>query len=397
MRLAVHLVLPSALLAACALNNPAPPRAPAAWRPEPETPVTPQTETPQTETAQTETAPAASTGTGTAAAASDTAAAASDPTSSAAAAQPTPDAASSAAASTAQAPVDAGAAARAAPTAADEAPAGSGGDDVVVARVAGQSIYASELFAQWLYTGRAYAVEQLDHLVVGRLVVAEATRLGVKIDPDYAERSYARGLETLEAEIRSSRREFQDLSLDRYIEEVLGLDPRRYRERLRDETLRSLLGARVVRGWLLQNEHAFPRVIVVRSEDEKRAVEADLAAGQPFATVAAARSQDPSSKEGGRIPPIVRGKTAIASLAFATEPGQVGGPITEQGTYLFVLVEKRGVPLEGGWDVLGPAVEASLGEIEVDQLELEQWRRAMRDRYTIDRTPFLRLAGEAPR
>jgi hypothetical protein len=93
----------------------------------------------------------------------------------------------------------------------------------------------------------------------------------------------------------------------------------------------------------------------------------------------------------------VRGGTPIASVAFATDVGKVGGPISEQGKFLFVKVDKRGLPVEGLWDKLGPQVEASLGEQGVDELELEQWRRAMRDRYEIDLSPFLKMAGENPR
>lgn len=345
------------LAVACATRNPAPPSTPAAWQPPPvvapaaaATPATP---------------PAAST----------------DP---AAAAATTPPAM----------PAQNGAST---PATGTTAPAAVAADDVVIANVAGKPIYASELVAQWLYAGRSEARDQIDNLVLGRLVVAEATRLGVRIDPEMAEAAYTKGLEALEKQIQSSRKAFETISLDRYVDQFLGLDPKRYRERLRDDALRSLLGARVVRGWLLQSDHAFLSVIVVRNEEDKKTVETELAAGTPFAEVAKLRSKDASAAEGGRIAPIVRGNTPIASVAFATEPGKVGGPISEGGDFLFVRVEKRGAPLAGNWDVLGPAVEASIGEQTVDQLELEQWRRAMRERYTVDLTPFLRLAGEVAR
>jgi len=354
----VRMILPCLLVAACAMPNPAPPTAPAAWVPPP---------------------------------AAEPAAAAPAP---ALASQPAAEAAPTAeAAPPAQAPATPAAQPAAAQTPATVPPA----NDVVVAIVAGKPIYASELVAQWLYAGRSEARDQIDNLVVGRLVVAEATRLGVRVDPELAEKSYTRGIEALEKQIQTSRKSFENLSLDRYVDQYLGLDPKRYRERLRDEALRSLLGERVVRGWLLQNEHAFLRVIVVKTEEDKKAVETDLGAGMAFEEVAKLRSKDASAKEGGRIAPIVRGNTPIASVAFATETGKVGGPIAEGGDFLFVRVDRRGTPFEGDWSKLGPAVEASIAEQGVDQLELEQWRRAMRDRYTIDLTPFLRLAGETVR
>ena len=351
-------MITSVLLVACALKNPEPPRAPAAWQPPPAAPAEP--------------APAAA---ATAAAASGAAA---DP-----AAQSGTPAGNPGGNPTGN---PAGAPAGSAPT-----------EDPVVAVVAGRPIHTSELLAHWLYTGRAEARDVLDQIVLGRLVVAEATRLGVRIAPELAEDAYERSVETLEKEIRSSRKAFESITLDRYVDEVLGLDPLRYRERLRDDGLRTLLGQRVVRAWLLQNHNAFVRVIVVRTEEDKKAVETDLAAGQPFADVAKARSKDPSAKDGGLIPPLVRANSPIASLAFATEPGKVGGPIAEQSNFLFVYVEKRGAPLEGDWTVLGPAVEESLRGQEVEQLELEQWRRGMRERYTVDLGPFRRLAGEVAR
>jgi len=352
------------LAVACATRNPAPASAPAAWQPPPVVaPAPAPAATPAT------TPPAASAAPATAAAAGTAAATAQNGA--------TPPATPPATGTTSVGPV--------------------AGDDVIVASVAGKPIFASELVAQWLYAGRSEARDQIDNLVLGRLVVAEATRLGVRIDPEMAEAAYTKGLEALEKQIQSSRKAFENISLDRYVDQFLGLDPKRYRERLRDDALRSLLGARVVRGWLLQSDHAFLSVIVVRSEEDKKTVETELAAGTAFAEVAKLRSKDASAADGGRIAPIVRGNTPIASIAFATEPGKVGGPISEGGDFLFVRVEKRGSPLAGAWDVLGPAVEASIGEQNVDQLELEQWRRAMRERYTVDLTPFLRLAGEATR
>jgi len=358
-------MLLSVLAVACATRNPAPPSVPAAWQPP--AVVAPTTTPSATVAANSVTPPAANAESANGAAAS---------------ADPAPGAQNG----------------TSVPPPVSTPPEARVVDDVIVANVAGKPIFASELVAQWLYAGRSEARDQIDNLVLGRLVVAEATRLGVKIDPEMAEAAYTKGLEALEKQIQSSRKAFEKISLDRYVDQFLGLDPKRYRERLRDDALRSLLGARVVRGWLLQSDHAFLSVIVVRSEEDKKTVETELAAGTSFAEVAKLRSKDASAAEGGRIAPIVRGNTPIASIAFATEPGKVGGPISEGGDFLFVRVEKRGAPLAGAWDVLGPAVETSIGERRnVDQLELEQWRRAMRERYTIDLTPFLRLAGEAVR
>jgi parvulin-like peptidyl-prolyl isomerase len=346
-------VLTALLLTACAASNPAAPTQPAAWQPPPQ-PAKP---------AEPAAPPKAA-----------------EPATSAQSAVAPAPAAQDQAKPAAQGP--------AAPAPAATPPSGA---EPIVATVAGKPVYVSELLAQWLYSDSLQVLEQLDNLAVGRLVVTEATRLGVRIQPELASAAYERGVQAIEKEIQGKR---PGMTLDRYVDQFLGLDPIRYRERLRDDALRSLLGERVVRGWLLQNEHAFLRVIVVQSEEDAKAVQADLASGTAFPEVAEKRSKDESRKQGGRIAPIVKGDTPIGRVAFTTDVGKVGGPVQESGRWLFVLVEKRGLPLEGDWTVLGPAVEASLGEQRVDELELQQWKKSMRERYDVDLKPFLRLVGE---
>jgi hypothetical protein len=365
------ILLAAACAAACAAQNPSRPASPSDWKPS-------ATEPRATETAAAGAARAAEPVPAPAASAQDAAAGAKDGGAQAGGAQ-------------------AGGAQAAGTQAAGAQGPGAGGQeatDPVVARVAGRPVFASELLSQWLYSDSLKVLEQLDTLALGRLVVAEATRLGVKLAPELAESAFARGVKAIEEQIQIKR---PGVTLDQYVSDRLGLDPRRYRERLRDDTLRTLLGERVVRGWLLQNEHCFLRVIVVQSEEDSELVRQDLAAGKAFEAVARERSKDESAKQGGRIAPIVRGDTPIGRAAFATEAGQVGGPVHEGGSWLWLLVTRRGTPLAGGWDVLGPAVEASLGEQTVDELELRQWKTAMRERYEVDLTPFLRFVGEPAR
>jgi parvulin-like peptidyl-prolyl isomerase len=347
-----HLRTASALallwLSACAAPNPKPSTEPAAWRPSPEATAQQKTET----------------------------------------AAPAKEVAK---------PKDNAAAAQVAVTATPAAaPATS---EPIVARVAGQPVYVSELLSQWLYLDNFRVLDQLRNLAMSRLVLAEAKRLNITIDADRSSSAYENAVASIENEIRGSDlgKKSPNLTLDSYVERVMGLDPIRYRERLRDDALRALLGERVARAWLLQQEHAEIHVIVVGSENDIKAAQKDLADGKSFEDVARSRSIDPSKKDGGAITPIVKGSTPLSKAAFETAIGGVGGPITDSGAWLLLRVDDRPKPVQGDWTRIGPAIEESLKKRPVDPLEVKQWHSAMLERYEVDLKPFLDLVHEPAR
>jgi len=257
-----------------------------------------------------------------------------------------------------------------------------------IARVAGRDIDVAELLGLWLHQDSLQVLEHLDHLVLGRLVLAEASRLSVAVDPETSDKAYREAVDTIEKTIGAKR---PGMTLDRYVDEALGLDPVRYREFLRDEALRGLLAERVVRAWILSSERSEIRVIAVKTEEDSRQVREALAAGEAFEEVAKRLSADSSAKEGGRVPSVVRGDSPIARLAFQTAVGEVGGPQYEKGAWLFVKVEARPEPTSGDWKAVGPAVEKSLAERPVVELEVSQWKPVMVERYGVDITPLMKL------
>ena len=278
---------------------------------------------------------------------------------------------------------------RKADAASEEAPAPP--SDLVIAKVAGQSIGARDLLRQWLHQNSIDVLEQLDRLVLSQLVLLEARRLSVRVDEARQEEAFRHAVDAIERQIGERR---PGVSLDRYVDQVLGLDPATYREGLRDDALRALLAERVMRAWILQSEHADISVIVVKSEEKAKEVEVALASGDSFADVAKRLSSDASAEGGGRVPPVVRTDTAMGRLAFDTPVGGVGGPMREQGAWLFVHVDSRPTPLAGDWSAIGDAVVASLAERSIEDLELSQWKAAMLRRYQPDITPFLELVGQ---
>jgi peptidyl-prolyl cis-trans isomerase C len=155
-----------------------------------------------------------------------------------------------------------------------------------------------------------------------------------------------------------------------------------------------LLAERVTRAFMLETDRAEMRVIVVRSEEKLKEAQAALTAGESFAEVAKRVSTDPSSKDGGRVPPVIRSDTVMGKLAFATKVGEVGGPQYSQGAWLLVKVEAFPPPIVGAWTEIAAAVEQSLVERPIEELEFSQWKSMMMRRYPVDVSPFLRGAGQ---
>jgi parvulin-like peptidyl-prolyl isomerase len=270
-------------------------------------------------------------------------------------------------------------------------PALQEGEDLTVALVAGKPIGARELMAQWVHQNGTEALEQLDHLVLTRLVQEEARRLNVRIDPERADRSYTEAVAAIEKKISEKK---PGLTLDQWVDQLLGLDPLVYRAQLRADALSQLLAERTTRAFILESERAELRVIVVKSEDKVKEAQAALAAGEAFADVARRLSSDPSSKDGGRVPPVIHSETVMGRLAFQTKVGEVGGPTYNLGAWLMVKVEALPQPLTGSWPEIAAAVEKSLAERGIEELEFSQWKSTMMRRYPVDISPFLRLAGQ---
>jgi parvulin-like peptidyl-prolyl isomerase len=274
-----------------------------------------------------------------------------------------------------------------------ESPAQSASEPLV-AVVAGRPVYVSELLTQWVYARNFEVLKQLDNLALGRIVAAEAQRLGVSIAPSLVTAAAEESVVALEAEVKKKN---PKLGFDTYVDRVLGLDPIRYRERLRDDALRQLLADRVARAWLLGMERREVRIVVAKEESVRDAVQRELAEGRDFSEIARQHSMDPSGAAGGRIPPVVKGDSPIAKLAFSTEPSKIAGPIQEAGRWLFLLVDAEPPVVSGAWDQIAAQVETDLRARAVEELEIAQWRAAMQARYEVDFQPFLRLVGQIPR
>jgi len=91
-----------------------------------------------------------------------------------------------------------------------------------------------------------------------------------------------------------------------------------------------------------QEVHA--RHILVESEDEAKAVKADLDKGADFAELAKKKSKDPGASDGGDLGFFTKDQMVpeFSAVAFALEPGKISDPVKSQfGWHIIKVEEKR--------------------------------------------------------
>ncbi|BAM93017.1 hypothetical protein S58_70520 [Bradyrhizobium oligotrophicum S58] len=91
-----------------------------------------------------------------------------------------------------------------------------------------------------------------------------------------------------------------------------------------------------------QEVHA--RHILVETEDEAKAVKAELAKGADFAELAKKKSKDPGASDGGDLGFFTKEQMVpeFANVAFGMEPGKISDPVkTQFGWHVIKVEEKR--------------------------------------------------------
>lgn len=266
------------------------------------------------------------------------------------------------------------------------------GEGSYVARIAGQPLTTAELLQAWLHRDSPGVRALLDELILARLIELEAARLGVSVGHVQRQEARRQALERLDQEVASSGA--SGLTSDEFLRQRLGLNPGPYRERIQRQAELDLVAERVVRSWLLCSPHAQVRVIVLETRAQVDEVQTLLATGESFEQLARTWSMDDSGEAGGRVPPVVRGRSPLALLAFETPIGEVGGPVREGERWLLLQVDARHTPLSPDRPTeLSQAVEASLLERPIEDPEYWQWKAAVVLQHDVDMAPFFRLMG----
>jgi len=91
-------------------------------------------------------------------------------------------------------------------------------------------------------------------------------------------------------------------------------------------------------------EEVHARHILVETEDEAKAVKAELDKGGDFAEVAKKKSKDPGASDGGDLGFLTKDQMVpeFSQVAFSLEPGKISDPVKSQfGWHIIKVEEKR--------------------------------------------------------
>jgi hypothetical protein len=264
-------------------------------------------------------------------------------------------------------------------------------DDPVIARIGDKNIFASELLATWLFVDTQAMRELMGNVMDRHLVNLEAERLGIEVSDELVDGQFTGALEDMRAQLQAEQ---PGMRLDEWIAGALGLDPVRFRKRLRMDVKSRLLSERVVRHHILSQDNAEVAVIVTNTQAEAKEALMKIEGGEPFPRVAVEMSIDPTGKYGGRLPPLVRNESTLSRLAFGTTEGEIAGPVEEAQRWMLVQTLEKREALVGTWEALGGVVEASLKERPISEPEYWQWKETLNRLRPVDLSPFFDLIGE---
>lgn len=107
-----------------------------------------------------------------------------------------------------------------------------------------------------------------------------------------------------------------------------------------------------------QEVHA--RHILVPTEDEAKAIEAELKNGADFATLAKEKSKDPGAAEGGDLGYFTKDQMVpeFADVAFKLDKGQISDPVKTQFGWHIIKVEDKRTKPTPTFDEVKPQLES---------------------------------------
>lgn len=312
-----------------------------------------------------------------------------------------PASANSAASNSAGAPQAAAGAAPAAQAPATQSPAAGAARNqppkpsFLLGRVGGEPLEVAEFLRRlWIHDGST-SRDIVEQMVFARMVMFEASRLGIELAPKAVDSAVAKAVAALEKRLSDKG---SKLTLDEHIERNLEVEPALYRASMRNDAIVSLLAERCVRAWEFESGLARVRISEFRERAKLDTALAELAAGKPFEAVAAAHGLGEDEQAGYTRVPVVRAESQeLSRVAFATEIGAVGGPLEQSGAWLLFKIDSRDDGSDVRWSSDGERIEASLERDPLQNIEYVQWRAAMTRRYQLDLAPFLEtVSGRRP-
>jgi peptidyl-prolyl cis-trans isomerase C len=143
-----------------------------------------------------------------------------------------------------------------------------------------------------------------------------------------------------------------------------------------------------------QEVHA--RHILVASEDEAKAIEAELKKGADFATLAKQKSKDPGAAEGGDLGYFTKDQMVpeFAEVAFKLEKGQISDPVKTQFGWHIIKVEDKRIKPTPTYDEVKSQLENYVAHRA--QAELVQKLRSAANIERVDQPPPLNPSALNP-
>ncbi len=253
--------------------------------------------------------------------------------------------------------------------------------DTPVATVAGHVLRKSHVYDRMLVADQELALRFVDLLVLDVLLAEHAKEFAISLEQDALHDLVARDEELLRTRVEVEL----ETTLELYVAETFGLKLQTWRRIQRLRLARQLYTSYVIRFLALQQDRVEVRTIAHRDPELLEALAKDIRAGADFATLARRHSEDPSSRDGGRLPPFGRGFAhPVAQVAFELDPGQLSavmagepdaaGLVRHHLVYCLRVMPGREVPFEEVREAIRDELETRpLTEFEL-QAYLLRWR-----------------------
>jgi peptidyl-prolyl cis-trans isomerase C len=110
---------------------------------------------------------------------------------------------------------------------------------------------------------------------------------------------------------------------------------------------------------MANEEEVHARHILVPTEDEAKAIEAELKKGADFATLAKEKSKDPGAADGGDLGYFTKDQMVpeFSAAAFKLEKGQISDPVHTQFGWHIIKVEDKRIKPTPTFDQVKPQLE----------------------------------------
>jgi peptidyl-prolyl cis-trans isomerase C len=145
-------------------------------------------------------------------------------------------------------------------------------------------------------------------------------------------------------------------------------------------------------------EEVHARHILVESEDEAKAILAQLKGGADFATLAKEKSKDPGAAEGGDLGYFTKEQMVpeFADVAFKLNKGQLSDPVKTQFGWHIILVEDKRIKPTPTFEQVKPQIENYIAHRAQAELVENLRKTATVERLDKPATPDASLNPAAP-